>query len=106
MADGDPAKAMTILDDSAQRYRGEWDLVQASACLTRGKVLIALDRHDEAVIELRKGLSSAQGMGLNYEAAQITMVLAQVGALSSQSAESARRELEELGVRFTGEPSS
>jgi class 3 adenylate cyclase/tetratricopeptide (TPR) repeat protein len=103
MAAGDAPLALSILDDSAQRYRGDWDLVQATACLARGKVLTALGRYDDAVAELRKGLVSAQGMGLNYEAAQLTMALADVGAMSPDAAEDARRELQQLGVRFDGQ---
>jgi hypothetical protein len=100
MTGGDGPRALSILDASAQRYRGDWDLVQASACLTRGKVLIALHREPEAVAELKKGLASAQGMGLNYEAAQLTLALSDVGALAPQASVQARRELERLGVRF------
>jgi class 3 adenylate cyclase/tetratricopeptide (TPR) repeat protein len=96
---GEPAEALAMLDASADRYSGEWQIVRAPASLTRGRVLEALGRQDEAIAEWQHGLSTARSMGMTFEAAQLTLALGSVGAASPGEVDDAVAQLKGLGVR-------
>ncbi|MGI9609198.1 MAG: tetratricopeptide repeat protein, partial [Acidimicrobiia bacterium] len=98
---GDPDAGLATLDEAESwvpdDYRAYYEVPLAR---TRGSILEAADRRDEAAVALAAGLDSDELGGDVYESALLTLTMDKIAPdrLQSGSADAARETLRTLGV--------